>query len=159
MLQWKMQRCGTTGWDMFVNILKSFDHEFCEGCVKGKAASTTPKPIGEIKTTRPLELVHIDVCEPCHVSTANGKRYVITFTDDYTRRAHTYFLARESEALGVFKEYHTSVVGETGEQIGRLRSDKGGEYLSKEFKEYLCAHKIHQERVRDPQAEWRFGAP
>ena len=136
-----------------VNIPKGFDHSFYEDCVKAKAVRTTPKPIGEIKTKRKLELIHTDVCGPCNITSASGKRYFITFTNDYTRKCHTAFLARKSEALEAFRGYHASVDGETGGRIGRLISDRGGEYMGAEFREYLRAHHIHDETTETETPE------
>ena len=136
-----------------VNIPKGFYHSFCVDCVKAKAVRTTPKPIGEIKTKRKLELIHTDVCGPCNITSASGKWYFIIFTDDYTCMCHTAFLARKSEALEAFRGHHASVVGETGKIIGCLRSNRGGEYMGAEFKEYLRAHHIHHETTETETPE------
>ena len=39
---------------------------FCEGCVEGKMHRKPFKPVGEIRSTRRLQLVHSDVCGPMH---------------------------------------------------------------------------------------------
>ena len=56
---------------------------------------------------------------------------MVSFTDDHTRVATVYFMKHKSEVVDKFSEYHTKVEGESGEQIGRLRSDGGGEYDGK----------------------------
>ena len=111
-----------------VNFNKSETHDVCEGCAKGKSTRSTPKPINEIKTTRKLELVHTDVCGPMHIPSRSGMTYMVSFTDDHTRVATVYFMIHKSDVVDKFSEYHAKVVGESGEQIGRLRSDGGGEY-------------------------------
>ncbi|KAL0434173.1 UNVERIFIED_CONTAM: hypothetical protein Slati_2751600 [Sesamum latifolium] len=43
----------------------------------------------------------------------------------------------KSEAFGRFKEYRLEVENQTSRKIKALRSDRGGEYLSGEFIDYL----------------------
>ena len=47
------------------------------------------------------------------------------------------FLKKNSEALEKFKEFKASAEAELGIKIKALRTDRGGEYLSDEFKSYL----------------------
>ena len=74
-----------------VVIKDDCERAFCEGCAKGKQTRSTPKPLGEIRVSRRLECIHSDVCGPVNVPSLTGKRYVITFTDDLTRRSDIMF--------------------------------------------------------------------
>ena len=56
-----------------------------------------------------------------------------------------YFMAHKSDTLAMFQEFHAKVTGESGERIGVLKTDGGGEYRSREFAQYLCKHQIEQE--------------
>ena len=123
------------------------ERAFCEGCAKGKQTRSTPKPLGEIRATRRLERNHSDVCGPVNVASLTGKRYVITFTDDKTRRSYVMFMTQKSQALDCFKEYQALVEGPTGEQIGILHTDRGGEYVGGEFKQYLMSQQIDHEET------------
>ena len=50
----------------------------------------------------------------------------------------------------MFQEFHAKVTGESGERIGVLKNDGGGEYRSREFAEYLRRHQIaHEVTVPD----------
>ena len=50
----------------------------------------------------------------------------------------------------MFQEFHAKVTGESGERIGVLKTDGGGEYRSREFAEYLRRHQIaHEVTVPD----------
>ena len=44
---------------------------FCDACASGKTHRSTPKAIGEIRSTRRLQLVHSDVCGPVNVPSVN----------------------------------------------------------------------------------------
>ncbi|KAL0402288.1 UNVERIFIED_CONTAM: Retrovirus-related Pol polyprotein from transposon TNT 1-94 [Sesamum latifolium] len=84
-----------------------------------------------------LDLVHIDVCGPLNTPARGGFSYFITFTDDYSLYGYVYLMRYKSEAFGRFKEYRLEVENQTGRKIKALRSDRGGEYLSGEFIDYL----------------------
>ena len=45
----------------------------------------------------------------------------------------------------MFQEFHAKVTGESGERIGVLKTDGGGEYRSREFAQYLLKHQIEDE--------------
>ena len=71
-----------------------------------------------------------------------GKAFMFTFTDDKTRMSTVAFMSHKSEALEKFREYQAVVEGESGMKIGVLRTDRGGEYMGRKFKEFLCEQKI-----------------
>ena len=75
----------------------------------------------------------------------SGKKYMVTFVDDFTRSCAVYFMPHKSETLEKFKEFHAKVTGESGERIGILKTDGGGEYRSREFEQYLVTHQIEHE--------------
>ena len=47
----------------------------------------------------------------------------------------------------IFQKFHAMVERETGNPLKRLRTDNGGEYISKEFKEYCSKHGIRHEKT------------
>ncbi|KAL0405848.1 UNVERIFIED_CONTAM: Transposon Ty2-GR1 Gag-Pol polyprotein [Sesamum latifolium] len=84
-----------------------------------------------------LDLVHIDVCGLLSISAIGEFSYFITFTNDRSRYGYVYLMRYKSEAFGRFKEYRLEVENQTNCKIKSLRSDRGGEYLSGEFTDYL----------------------
>ena len=82
---------------------------------------------------RLLQLVHADICGPIKPISNGKKRYLITFTDDFTRKTWVYFLMEKSEALAIFKSFKIHVEKETNSFIGVLCTDRGGEFTSQEF--------------------------
>ena len=103
------------------------------------------KPVKEIISKRKLQCVHSDVCGPMPKESIGGRKYFVTFIDDYSRCCQVYFLRHKSEVLEKFKEFEAATTNDSGERIGILRSDNGGEYISKEFKDYLKSKGIHHE--------------
>ncbi|KAL0379301.1 UNVERIFIED_CONTAM: Transposon Ty2-B Gag-Pol polyprotein [Sesamum radiatum] len=108
----------------------------CESCLKGKM---TKKPFVRQSAIAKglLDLVHTDVCGPLSIPARGGFSYFITFTDDHSRYGYVYLMRYKSEAFRRFKEYRLEVENQTNRKIKALRSDRGGEYLSGEFIDYL----------------------
>src|SRR5438045_8141928 len=66
--------------------------------------------------------------------------YFITFIDDYSRYGHIYLISHKSEALKCFEAYLNEVENKLERKVKTLRTDRGREYLSQQFKE-LCSEK------------------
>ena len=123
----------------------------CEACVLGKMQNKPFPKQSQHRATRPYEIVHSDVCGPMQVESKVGSKYMLTFTDDYSRYTTAYFIKSKSEVLSKFMEYVNSVEKHTGSHITKLkilseedvkvlRSDNGGEYTSNSFAKF-CAEK------------------
>jgi hypothetical protein len=112
--------------------------EFCDACMKAKA---TCQPFPEEMTNCARthgELVHTDLWGPTQTESVAGHLYYISFTNDFSREMKVCFLKLKSEALSALKDYETEMRQQTpGAKIKKLRSDRGGEYLSTEFDRYL----------------------
>ncbi|KAL0285237.1 UNVERIFIED_CONTAM: Retrovirus-related Pol polyprotein from transposon TNT 1-94 [Sesamum radiatum] len=108
----------------------------CESCLKGKM---TNKPfVGQTTLASDLlDLIHLDVCGPLNTQARGGFSYFITFTDDHSRYGYVYLMRYKYEAFERFKEFRLEVENQTGRKIKTLRLDRGGEYLSGEFLDYL----------------------
>ena len=120
-----------------IKLPKAMKLSFCERCVEGKMHQKPFKSVGDIRSTRKLQLVHSDMCGPMQTRSIGGQKYFVTFIDDYSRCCAVYFLQQKSEVLDKFKEFEAIVTNECGQSIVTLRTDNGGEYLSREFEAYL----------------------
>ena len=89
------------------------------------------------RTSDLLALIHTDVCGRMSTCTRNGCYYFITFTDDFSRYGYVYLMRHKTESFEKFKEFKTEVENQLNKSIKALRSDRGGEYLSYEFKTFL----------------------
>lgn len=68
---------------------------FCDECQRGKKTKVNFKT-KEYSTTRPLELVHIDLCGPTRTRAQNGERYFMLLIDDFYRMTWVTFLQDKS---------------------------------------------------------------
>ena len=60
-----------------------------------------------------------------------------TFIDDYSRYRYVYLMQHKSNTFEKFKEYRAEVENQLGKTIKTLRSDRGGEYLDRDFEGIL----------------------
>ena len=118
-------------------------HDKCEICVESKIRK---KPFPSTnRDSQLLELIHFDVCELNGILTRGGKRYFITFIDDFSRYTYVYLMRNKDESFDMFKKYKTEVKNQKDKRIKVLRNDRGGEYFPQEFTNY-CEENglIHQ---------------
>jgi hypothetical protein len=94
------------GYNDLIDLVKK--QSFYEGCVIEKQ---TRRQFGKSKysTTRPLELIHTDICGPITPDSFSENEYFITFIDDYSRKCWVYFLEKKSEAFETFKKFKIMV--------------------------------------------------
>lgn len=98
-----------------------------------------------LRAKKPLEIVHSDICGPINPISNDGKRYFITFIDDYSRKIWVFFLQEKFEAFIAFKIFKIHIEKEVGSFIKVLRTDRGGEYCSNDFSDFLVTHGIRRE--------------
>jgi len=122
---------------------------FCEDCVNGKLTRAPhSKPATHAK--RLLLRVFSDVHGPVPVRSRRGHYYWVTFIDDHSRFLAVYFIARKSEVYAAFRKYKAWAENVTGHRIGILRDDKGSEYMSGDFDDFLTRAGIRREHsIRD----------
>jgi hypothetical protein len=130
-------------------VLDKLDHQYvfnktCESCALAKA-HTLPFSRSLNHASSAFDIVHSDVWGPPRVGSLTGKRYYVSFVDDWSRFTWIYFLHRKSEVMQVFKQFHAMVCTQFNKKIKILRSDSGGEYIPKEFKAFLASEGVvHQ---------------
>ncbi|GJR72520.1 retrotransposon protein, putative, ty1-copia subclass [Tanacetum coccineum] len=128
-------------------ILKSTDEESFDQCVSCLSGKMTRKPFPHRteRATDLLRIIHTDVCGPLRHVSRQGASYFITFMDDYSRYGYVYLLKHKHEVFETFKVFKNEVENQLGKTIKALRLDRGGEYISQEFKDYLKACGIVQQ--------------
>lgn len=80
----------------------------CEACQKGKI-QRHHFPIADTKTSKVLELIHIDLWGPSPTGSRDNYQYYISVVDDISRYTWIYPLKVKSDALTVFKLFKSLV--------------------------------------------------
>lgn len=120
------------------------ERETCVSCLLGKQTRRSFPQATTYRATRLLELIHGDLCGPITPATPGQKRYVFVLIDDFSRYMWTILLNTKSEAFSKFKTFKNLVEQETKTKVETFRTDRGGEFLSHEFKVYCDAHGINR---------------
>ena len=129
----------------------------CETYILSKNINTYNRQ-PDSRATYPFQLVHTDLAGPLEPVALDGFKYVINFVDDYSSCLFTYFLQQKSDAVKAAEKFLADIapygkvktfsfyndISPSG-SVKCIRSDNGGEYLSKEFKELLLKHTIKHE--------------
>jgi hypothetical protein len=118
-------------------------HETMSQCEACELAKATRKPIGKEREPKRQENlgdeVHTDLWGPSQVQMPGGKTYYASFTDDHTRYTCLYLQSVKSDTFESYRTYEAWLQTQHNAKVKRLRSDRGGEYLSDEFSKHLKA--------------------
>ena len=110
----------------------------CDSC---EYAKMTRKAIRKEREAPPAqafaEEIHTDVWGPSPTDSLGGRRYYVTFTDDYSRYTVVNILRTKDQAFDSYKAFSAWAKTQHGAQVKRLRSDRGGEFMSNAFTAYL----------------------
>ena len=117
----------------------------CEGRILGKQHRESFPSGKSIRAKAPLEIVHSDLCGPMKTPSLAGSQYFVTFIDDFTRKTWVYFLKNKSEVFEKFRNFKALVENQSGLHTKALRTDRGGEYISKEFLRFCKESGIHKQ--------------
>lgn len=110
---------------------------------QAKITKSSFKPV--FKSMHLLELIHTDFCDNKYYLTRGGKCYFVTFIDDFSKYTYVYLLRTKDDTFGKFKIFEEEIENKTGKKIKRIRSDRGGEFLTSEFVSFCEQHGIIRE--------------
>jgi len=104
------------------------EHDKCDVCVECKLTKKTCPPMQ--RESNLLDLIHTDLGDLKQTPTRGGKYYYVTFIDDFSRYTKVYLLRHKDEAFNMFLSYKAEIENQLNKKIKRVRSDRGGEYIS-----------------------------
>ena len=110
--------------------------DFCEPCVKAKSARQPFPKKSDTRATSYGERVHWDLWGPASVKSLSGNSYAAARTDDHTREGRLYFQPNKSDTYKSYVRDEALIETHTGNRIKFSRSDRGGEFLSKQIMEH-----------------------
>ncbi|XP_075091631.1 uncharacterized protein LOC142171825 [Nicotiana tabacum] len=129
------------------------EHKVCDACARGKHVKSLFKPKKEVRTSKPLELLHMDLCGPMRVPSRGGKRYIFVIVDDYSRFTWTLFLKRKDETFEVIVSFVKKIQVKMESKVACIRSDHGTEFDNAKFDEFCSENDITHNfsALRTPQ--------
>ncbi|CAH9079864.1 unnamed protein product [Cuscuta europaea] len=116
-------------------IKYSLDH-ICSACATGKQSRSSFKTKNFVSTSKPIELIHMDLCGPMSVRSRGNKEYVLVIVDDFSRFTWTIFLASKKDTFNEFVVFVRKIEHQTGLHLIKIRSDHGTEFDNSLFEEF-----------------------
>jgi hypothetical protein len=115
----------------------------CEPCILGKqTCESFPKESMSEESTKLLQLVHMDVCEPMPKASKGGSRYLATFLDDYNKLSVVQPLKKKNDIAAVTEGILARLELQTGKKVKAVQTDRGGEYVNEEMTTLLSKRGI-----------------
>ena len=121
-----------------LQIIDDISPFFCESCAYAKATrKIIRKERSAPQATAFGDEIHTDLWGPISLASMGGRKYYVSFTDDYSRYTQLTLLRTKDETLEAYKRFAAWAKTQHGVNIKRLRSDRGGEYTGGNFTKYL----------------------
>ena len=142
------QRLGHLNFDAvakYLGLPKPQKAVFCPSCCKGKSTLLAAPKDPANRATRIGQLVHSDLCGPIEVCTPSGKKYILVFVDDYSRRLFIRLLRTKDEVSKEFQQLDNLIEVETTFRVAFLRSDGDGPYADGDLAEYCRKRGIQRQ--------------
>jgi hypothetical protein len=77
----------------------------CAACQAGKQVGSTHQSKNVMTTSRPLELLHMDLFGPVAYLNIRGSKYGLVILDDFSHFTWVFFLQDKSETQGTLKRF------------------------------------------------------
>ncbi|WVZ81153.1 hypothetical protein U9M48_028565 [Paspalum notatum var. saurae] len=110
--------------------------KLCSACQARKQVANTHPSKTFISTSRPLELLHMDLFGPTTYTSIGGNNYGFVIVDDFSRYTWVYFLEDKTEVAHVFSKFAKRARNEFNTSIMKIRSDNGREFDNTNIEEY-----------------------
>ena len=87
-------------------------------------------------TSKPLQLLHMNLFGSSRYASLSGKYYAFFIVDDYSRYTWVLFLANNDDAFDAFRVFYKKVESEKGYVISCVKSDRSGEFTNHSFENF-----------------------
>ena len=113
-----------------LGLINNIDYSCLSKCQICFPSKQTKKTCGLVaRETKLLELIHYDLGDLKQTMTRGGKKFYVTFIDDYSRFTRVYLLRNKDGAFDMFLSYKVEVENQLDSKIKRIRSGRGGKYI------------------------------
>ncbi|KAA8492320.1 Retrovirus-related Pol polyprotein from transposon TNT 1-94 [Porphyridium purpureum] len=119
-------------------------HESWTACLDFKH-SRRVFPATDTCAQAPLDLIHTDICWPISPPAHDGSRYFVTLYDDATRLSVAQPIKNKDESFAVLTRTLKYLERQSGRKVRRIRSDNGGEFVSRKMEEWFADNGIAHE--------------
>jgi transposase InsO family protein len=117
----------------------------CATYQSGKQVGNTHQSKNVMTTTRPLELLYMDLFGPVAYLSIEGSKYGLVIVDEFSRFTWVFFLQDKSETQVTLKRFLRRAQNEFKLQVKKIRSDNGSEFKNLQVEEYIEEEGIKHE--------------
>jgi hypothetical protein len=117
----------------------------CGACQARKQVGTHYHAKNIMTTTRPLEMLHMDLFHPVAYISIGGNKYGLVIVHDYSRFTWVFFFQDKSETQEVLKIFLRRAQNEFDAKIKKIRSDNGTEFKNTQVEDFLDEEGIKHE--------------
>ena len=103
------------------------DH-ICKACQKGKQIKHSFKLKNVVSSSKPLELLHMDLFGPSRTMSLGGNYYAFVIINDFSRYTWTLFLESKSDVFSAFQKLARRLQNTKSSSIGSVGSDHEGNF-------------------------------
>jgi hypothetical protein len=119
----------------------------CSACQAGKQVGVHHPHKNIVMTSRPLELLHMDLFDPIAYISIGESKYCLVIVDDYSRFTWVFFLQEKSQTQETLKRFLRRAQNEFGLRIKKIRSDNRTEFKNSQIKGFLEDEGIKHESL------------
>ena len=98
-----------------------------------------------VQTSRPLELLHIDLMGPARIQSLGGKKYILVVMDDFIRYTWVVLLKDKTEAPEKMIHLCKKLQVEKDTVVARIKIDHGREFENIKLATFCNNQGTHQE--------------
>ena len=135
--------------------------------LKRKQAKASFKPKNVIFTSKPLQLLYMDLIGASRIRSHGGNYYVLVIIDDFSIFTQTLFLSHKSDTFGAFKKLAKTIQYEKRSTIVSIRSNHDREFENEDFtcyciktgisNNFLTPRTPYQDRVIEKEKKKKKG--
>jgi len=139
--------------DLVINLPKlNFEKDhICDASQLGKQNRSSFKGKDVVSSSKPLQLLHMDLFGPTRTASIGGEKYAFVIVDDFSRFTWVIFLSHKNEAFANFEVFCRKVQREASYFITTIHNDHGGEFENKAFEEF-CAQNGFTQNFSSPRS-------
>ena len=115
-------------------------NKLCSACQAGKQVENSHPSKSTISTSRPLELLYMDLFGSTTYRSIRGNSYCLVVVDDNSRYTWVFFLHDKANTYDIFKKFLTKAENEFDLKVKKVRSHNGSEFRNTRVEE-LCDDK------------------
>ncbi|GFS89807.1 retrovirus-related Pol polyprotein from transposon TNT 1-94 [Trichonephila clavipes] len=103
------------------------------------------KKTGAVRSKRPLELLHMDLCGPMPTESQGGNKYFLSIIDDYSRKVTVFPIRNKSDVFHTFIRFQKRAERFLSRKVIAVRTDGGLEFCNKDMDNFLTELGIKHE--------------